>query len=127
MCKKEMQYGYVKKYEILFSGSYEGYNFYITSMCGRYPCAYVEIKEHVDYQELEDEIDCHWGLTYSGNLNHILGNNNRWFIGWDYGHYGDYVGGSPANFEDDKKWTTDEIYEEVKEVIKQLKENNYEP
>lgn len=82
MDKKEMVYEYTGKNEILFSGNYEGYNFYIISIGGNHPCAYVEIKEHMDYSELEDEIDCHWGLTYSGNLNHILGNNNRWFIGW---------------------------------------------
>lgn len=122
MCKKEMIYKYTGKYEILFSGNYEGYNFYITSMAGRYPCAYIEVKEHLNHCKIYNKIDCHGRLTYLGNLDHILGNNDRWFIGWDYGHCNDYIGGSPFNFEDDKKWTTDEIYEEVKEVIKQLKE-----
>ena len=115
-----MVYEYTGKYEILFSGNYEGYNFYIISMCGKHPCAYVEIKEHVDYSELEDEIDCHWGLTYSGNLKHILGANDRWFIGWDYAHCEDYT--TLCHDRLGKKWTTDEIYEEVKNVIKQLKE-----
>lgn len=122
MDKKEMVYEYTGKHEILFSGNYEGYNFYIISIGGNHPCAYVEIKEHMDYHDLEDEIECHWGLTYSGSLNHILGNDNRWFIGWDYAHIGDYTYWSLFNDEDSKRWTTDEIYEEVKRVIKQLKE-----
>lgn len=120
MDKKEMVYEYTGKYEILFSGNYEGYNFYIISMGGNHPCAYVEIKEHMDYHELEDEIECHWGLTFSGSLNHILGNDNRWFIGWDYAHCEDYM--TLCHDRLGKKWTTDEIYEEVKAVIKQLKE-----
>lgn len=124
MDKKEMVYEYTGKDEILFSGNYEGYNFYIISMGGNYPCAYVEIKKHIDYHKLKNKIECH-GLTFSGNLNHILGNDNRWFIGWDYAHCEDYM--ALCNFRTDKKWTTDEIYEEVKAVIKQLKENNYEP
>ena len=120
MDKKEMVYEYTGKYEILFSGNYEGYNFYIISIGGNHPCAYVEIKEHVDYSELEDIIECHWGLTFSGSLNHILSNDNRWFIGWNYAHWGDYT--TLCHDRLDKKWTTDEIYEEVKNVIKQLKE-----
>lgn len=116
--------------EILHSGSYKGYNFYIVSY-GIHPCAYVEIpKNHrwfgKDYDEEELEtIQCHYGLTYADNLNHVLGkeqSKDRWFIGWDYGHTGDYEGynemlGFGLN---DKKWTTKEIYEEVKNVIEQI-------
>lgn len=51
------------------------------------------------------------------------------FIGWDYGHAGDYAGyyGNEEVWEDEKKWTTQEIYEEVKEAcyqLKQLEEQN---
>ena len=78
MDKKEMVYEYTGKYEILFSGNYEGYNFYIISMCGKHPCAYVEIKEHVDYHELEDEIESKYpvhqtSFTYSSNDNNKAG------------------------------------------------------
>ena len=47
-----------------------------------------------------------------------------WFIGWDYGHYGDYLG-----FEEryprlyrtgGKKWTTEEIFTEVREACYQI-------
>lgn len=45
------------------------------------------------------------------------------FIGWDYGHAGDYAGyyGDNEVWKDEKKWTTQEIFEEVKEACFQLK------
>lgn len=43
-------------------------------------------------------------------------------IGWDYSHAGDYSSyyENDIYFQDEKKWTTEEIYEEVKSVIEQL-------
>lgn len=129
---KEMIYTEQDKKEILHSGTYEGYNFYIVSY-GIHPCAYIEIpKNHrwfgrsYNDEDIYDNIDCHYGLTYSDNLHHVLGEeeaNGRWFIGWDYGHSGDYAGYSTRlGFPDDgKKWTTKEIFEEVKAVITQIK------
>lgn len=127
---KQMVYSLKAKTEILHSGSYEGYGFYIVSY-GVYPCAYIEIpKGHRwfgrEYYEKDilHGIAWHRVLTYSGNLGHVIGENDKWFIGWDYGHAGDYV--SPYELsqtlsETEKKWTTEEIFEEVKKVIGQLK------
>lgn len=127
--------------EILHEGDYKGYHFLIVSY-GIHPCAYVEIpKGHPWYgkdycywnDEVEEDIsniiDCHGGLTYSGNLRHVLGESDRWFLGWDYAHVGDFEGMyldtrlsgiDFSAFLHDKKWTTEEIYAEVCNVIEQI-------
>ena len=50
---------------------------------------------------------------------------NGWFIGWDYAHYNDYCGYDetlPIEFKrGGKKWTTEEIQEEVYFVCRQLR------
>ena len=127
---KEMIYGYEQKTEILYEGHYKGYHFLIVSY-GTHPCAYVELpKEHKwygkDYNDID--VDCHWGLTFGDDLDHVLGEEgkNKFFIGWDYAHCGDYNGFNEhprflgAFSCDGKKWTTKEIYSEVKKVIRQL-------
>lgn len=126
-----------KTKEILHEGEYKGYYFYIISY-GVHPCAYVEIKpDHPWYKkdycywnegpdDISNIINCHGGLTYSGNLHHVLGENDRWFLGWDYGHAGDFEGiylNDIINCRmlmNDKKWTTEEIYEEVRNVIDRI-------
>lgn len=133
---KELVYKYNEKdigseREILHNGTYRGYNFFIVYM-GIHPCAYVEVpKGHpwyrLEYQEIEDKIYCHGGLTYSDNLSLTLKEEtDRWFFGWDYGHAGDYESYNEHFncFLNDKKWTTEEIYEEVKDVIDQFVEHD---
>ena len=110
---------YVKR-EVLGCGVYKGYQFAIISH-GTHPCAYVGIdKDHNLYGKFCDEINilCHGGITYAGRLIEPIGDNYTWFFGWDYGHYNDYCGWYPMV--GGKKWTTKEIYEEVKNVIEQL-------
>lgn len=74
----------------------------------------------------EVDIDVHGGLTYSDN--HLWISENQkiegWFIGWDYAHYGDYIGYEeilPKEIRTGgKKWTTEEIFNEIKEVCYQI-------
>ena len=125
--------------EILCSGEYEGYRYYIISY-GVHPCAYVEVemshpwfaKDYYDKVNDNGEspcdiIECHGGLTYAGSFSWIVGHedgNDRWFFGWDYAHAGDYIGYEQMwglVSENDKKWTTEEIKREVEFVIHQLK------
>lgn len=124
--KKEITYKESNK--LICEGNYLGYNFYI--YFGFCPLAYIEIPlnhkyYYVDYDEIS--IYCHGGLTYSDDeLGIDSSKNNSWFIGWDYGHINDYIKlpKSPIFIEKnskDKKWTTDEILEEIKNVIEQLK------
>lgn len=110
--------------EILFEGRYKGYQFYILSQ-GTHPTTYIEIpKGHNLFEKHYDsiEIDVHGGLSYSSDC--LLANENSWFIGWDYAHFGDYLGYEkiyPREYQtNEKRWTTEEIFEEVKNAIEQL-------
>ena len=125
---KEMIYKNQKDREILEQGNYLGYNFWIISY-GSHPCAYVELqKEHpyygrCDCDTCDLDIDVHGGITFR---NYGLGNTisrDKYLLGWDYNHYNDYnyIDGQNG-WTSGKKWTTEEIFDDVKSVIKQLKE-----
>lgn len=135
---KEMIYRPSKDFEnlsdacqILDEGTYNNYHYMIVSY-GTHPCAYVELpKDHKWYGKHYDyiPIKCHGSLTYSSDSGVVFPDdhpNHRdgFWIGWDYSHYDDYY---PFNtiFDDlrfisGKKWTTEEILEEVHNVIDQL-------
>ena len=110
---KEMQYQANNKIELLDSGTFKNYNYYILSL-GTHPTAYVEIPKgnkiyEKDYKEIDLEV--HGGLTYSRDFLWISKEKKLqgWFIGWDYAHYGDYVGYElmfPQEFKirEEKKW-----------------------
>ena len=130
---KQMVYQSERIFEILFEGKYMGYQFYIMNL-GTHPTAYVEIpetsklfgKDYFEIYDMETDIDVHGGLTYSRD--HLFGGEkHKWFIGWDYAHAGDYAGYSEKYPElsrlsiYDKKWTTEEIFEDVVSVIQQIK------
>lgn len=118
---EQMKYTKERICRVLHKGEYKGFKFVIVSY-GTHPCSYVFLpKGHRYYGESYENIDinCHCGLTFSDNdlvFNPLL--NEDWVIGWDYAHWGDYMG-YYIN-ENDKKWTTEELFEEVKQVIEQL-------
>ena len=129
---KEMKYGSKRIIEILDKGNFKGFNYYIMSL-GTHPTAYIEIpKEHKlfnkTYYEVHNYIDLevHFGLTYSRNYLYIDEKTKLegWFIGWDYAHCDDYTGYEeklPIELRvGGKKWTTEEILEDVKDVIEQI-------
>lgn len=134
---KQMAYQPDRIFEVLCQGKYEEYQFYIMNL-GTHPTAYVEIpitnklfgKDYFEIYDMETDIDVHGGITYSRN--HLFGGEkNKWFIGWDYAHAGDYAGYSEKYPElarlsiYDKKWTTEEIFEDVVNAIQQImKEEN---
>ncbi|MCI8618152.1 MAG: hypothetical protein HFJ60_08000 [Clostridia bacterium] len=117
----EMRYQPTRTVEILETGYYMGLLYYILSL-GTHPTAYIRVpKDNKFYgKEIEQiEINVHGGITYSEEGLYIKNGQviDGWFIGWDYGHYGDYLG-----FEEKypqpcrtggKKWTTAEIKREV--------------
>lgn len=126
MHMKPMKYGTNEEKTVLCEDTYQGYMFRIISY-GTHPCAYVKIpNKHKCYKKNPENysVYCHGGFTYSGN--YLLGDlpsekHDVWWVGWDYAHYKDYtvysnycMGG--------KKWTTEEIFEDVKDVIRQLAE-----
>lgn len=115
----EMVYKRATCPEVLHHGEYKGYRFFIVSY-GTHPCAYVENKKgYHDYgcDELLN-IEVHGGITYVGKKCGVS------CIGWDYAHAGDYMSCCEhiESMRNEKKWTTEEIYNEVKDVIDQLLE-----
>lgn len=126
---KQMVYQSERKIEVLDTGYCYGYLYYILNL-GTHPTAYIKIpKEHTankyeSYTSLP--LDVHGGLTFmSDHL--IVGRTDKdviegKFIGWDYAHAGDYTGhyGEYSLWENEKKWTTQEIFEEVKEACYEL-------
>lgn len=123
---KEMVYETERKIEVLDTGFCFGYLYYILNL-GTHPTAYVKIPEGHKYFGKpygEIDIEVHGGLTFSEDYLRINKNQviDGWFIGWDYAHYGDYIGYDRhwASSIENKKWTTEEIFKDVKDVCYQL-------
>ena len=132
---KEMKYQSQFKSEVLDTGFCFGLLYYIMNL-GTHPTAYIKIPEgHRLYvktdEKIYQEVDVHGGITYI-NDSITIENNQKidgWFIGWDYGHYGDYMGIEelvPMEFRiGGKKWTTQEIYKELREACYQIQKGEY--
>lgn len=59
-------------------------------------------------------INVHGGITWAGPFNYI--NEKIWWIGFDTGHLGDWS----FRFREGKKWTVEEIREQISAIIVQL-------
>ena len=125
---KEMQYQLEGKREVLDTGYCFGLLYFILNL-GSHPTAYIKIPENSKYyckNMGEIDLDVHGGVTYTDNHLYISESQKieGWFIGWDYAHYGDYAGYEEIFPQDlrtaGKKWTTQEIYEEVKDACYQI-------
>lgn len=127
---KPMIYGKDRGIELLCHEKYKEYDFYILSL-GTHPTAYIEIPRgnklyYKNYEEIYSmglDLEVHGGLTYSDKcLQNIK--NESWFIGWDYAHYGDYMGVNEMLdiYSNHKKWTTEMMIEECMEAIDQIEE-----
>lgn len=109
--------------EKLDEGTYDGRKYVIVSY-GDHPCAYVKVPKNTKY----DHILVHGGITFYGKLRQVYGDRAGYYIGWDYAHDGDFLGCMLAMqdahmmpwFTELKRWTTEEILEDVKSVIAQL-------
>lgn len=139
---KEMEYKTLRESkEIICNGHYRGYYFEIVSY-GTHPCAYILIEDMNDFFYGKDYdnlsfINCHGGLTFS-EFDDI--DKNKWVIGWDYAHAGDWVGYKPTlgikthliddyiydDWGDDygKKYTVKVIVNDVFKVIDQMVSKN---
>lgn len=109
---KEMVYGPdMGKREILYSGEYNGHQFYIVSYQS-HPCCYVR----TDLPDRESQnIECHGGITFSSYAFEEFDVKGH-YIGWDYAHCGDltgWIGRGVAH-------TTEKMYSDVKKVIDQI-------
>lgn len=122
---KEMIYSANRKMEVLYNGKYKAHKFCIVNL-GTHPTAYVENKFTNLFSYDDDRlynIDVHGGFTYLDG-SYWDKDDCSVYLGWDYGHCWDYAGyfETYAAFDDYnyKRWTTTEIFEEVKSVIDQL-------
>ena len=103
----------------VISGTYRDRDYVISSVAGRYPCAYIE--SNVNYYRLDPYMisDAHGGLSYFGGINHVKGLDEsiyrKLFIGWDYGHEGEYNTHFPND--DDVSYTVEDIVEDIEKVI----------
>lgn len=112
---EEMKYKYKREMTILDSGVYRNRKYSIISL-GSHPCAYVEF--HNEFERGDDlwyKTPCHGGITFD-DYAYWDENDETYYIGWDYAHSEDYL---PYNVYG-KKWTIQEILENVKEVIDYL-------
>ena len=113
----------------------DGYGILIRNIRGSHPCGYIKLPDEIankikesDSHYCEDSIwidaDIHGGITFCGEMDDYEG----FFIGWDYAHCDDYVyfGYDVPHYSDEKKWTTEEILEEAREILKALREGKYE-
>lgn len=102
---------------ILATGIYSGYE-YLVITYGTHPCAYIRSDNLTEKQINIIDENCHGGITFpqqefGGNIKNIDG---KW-VGWDYAHFGDYVGYGDC---EGKIYTTEEIINEVKSIIDKL-------
>ena len=109
---------------ILERDSYKGYEYFVVSY-GVHPCAYIVLREgqpfyNASYEDVD--IYCHGGCTFAERGYGNLFNETYKVIGWDYGHYDDFSGlyKNTEGLKDNKKWTTEEMIQECKDVIDQL-------
>ncbi len=129
---KKMVYTHESKVELLHSGKYRGYSFYILNL-GTHPTAYIDVQSNPnltnkDYFDID--LSVHGGLTYSSS-ELLIGDKTiyGWFIGWDYAHaydyypYPEYLPMVSCKL---KKWSTEEIFEDVKKTIKLINKGEYE-
>lgn len=128
---KQMEYQEERKKEVLLDGYFKNYKFYILNL-GTHPTAYIEIPRNSElfgkgYDEIYEmglDLEVHGGLTYADES--LLEDEKSWFIGWDYAHYNDWSGYNvrfPEDIRGDgKKWTTEEIFNDVCCAIDQILE-----
>ena len=119
------------------------YSWYILSIEGCHPCAYVAVdKNHSAYgEDWEDTLMdvVHGGITFNNGYlaNCVLISDEKWVFGWDYAHEGDYTtmhlnmfgynlfgvdwGGAMG-----KKYSIKEIKKDIKSFVKYLIEYDEE-
>lgn len=129
---QEMVYEYKKGQPsvLLNRGKCGDYEYLVISL-GRHPCGYVCLpKDNKNFGKFYDDIDvdCHGGLTFSDETISFLEYSDKykcmvktsikdkWIIGWDYAHYGDYTAFDRTG----KRYSTQAITLECQYVIMQL-------
>lgn len=134
---KDMSYVAQDEIETIASGIYRRMPFVVKNMRGRHPCVYVNVRgTKLDGVEYDDIHLCvHGGVSFSET--ELEGENDGWWIGWDYAHAGDYSGiiddsvrsaflfsmfdDAPSS-SDGRKWETDELVTSAVNAIDEILE-----
>lgn len=111
--------------EQIAGGTYKNFDYYVLNL-KTHPTAYIDVTDSpLNGCDEDIDISCHGGITWCYNFVKSI-DKKGWFIGWDYAHYEDYMDYGDATLNnmslDKKKWTTEEIVEEYKNVIDQIVE-----
>lgn len=109
--------------EVLYEEDYNGIHLVVVNL-GKYPCAYCENIVHLDCPSNSWDWSAlpHGGITFEGEA-YWNPDDHRRYIGWDYGHAGDFDGyyvdkiQINAFYGECHKWTTEEIIEDTKRFI----------
>ena len=108
-------------HRLVGSGNYKGIDWYILNNNGRYPLAYVQVYADsltVPISKINELVN--GGITYGYDYDGYCYWNEedtRKYIGWDYGHFGDYCNCDGLRDFMDKKWTYNEIRKQIFDVI----------
>ena len=78
----EKKFGIVEK-----QFEYRGHDCLVVFTHRGYRCGYVSVTEDKDFTDYD--IDCHRGLSFSGELRYDYGQKAKFYIGFDCGHCGD--------------------------------------
>ena len=130
---KQVVYG--KNWDLTYiadQGEYKGVKYFIVAG-GIHPCAYVMcdekfLQDHIDDWGGLDGIYVHGGVTWTDPVDRLRCHPDDYTgacFGWDYGHLNDWAGywSDEENMMScNKKWTTDEILDEVYSAIDQYLE-----
>lgn len=144
MKKKKMKYDMIRggmfkgKSVVLYHGYMNSHikgekrEVIILNICGHHPTAYIKIPFSVAY-DVEMMLDVHGRVTYTGKCpvfdiedEVTTATEGAIWIGWDYNHFNDFKPRGDIQFKFDNfimyrhKWTTEEIYAEVRYAVRQL-------
>lgn len=113
--KGEMVYGNSPKTEVLADGTYKGFKVCILSY-GTHPCCYFKLNDGdkfigTNYDDIP--LDCHGGITFFQKTDSNAPMGEGYWLGWDYGHYGDAYGTMMPG----RKYTTDLLIADLKQAI----------
>ena len=119
------QMTYCKNYitEVLHQGEYKNHRFAIINI-GPYPVAYVSTELNIEdlTDRLLENVKAHNGFFSYGKS--YWDDSEEQYLGWDYNGITDYYGGlegtTSISVKFLRRWTTEEIFKDVKEVITQL-------
>ena len=118
---KEIEYTTENIRELCYQDNIGGIQCYIINL-GKFPVAYIKLPNThpwygKDYNELPD-FPVNGGLTYSEPILYLAHNyriGGGWFLGWDYGHIGDYTAFAPN--EEDHKYNIKEIFIDILKAV----------